>query len=83
MTMNNISVKIDKNLQNKLALTARKTRLTQSELIRRALSQYLDEQVSNREFKSAADLAGELAGCVHGGPGDLAVNPDHLDDFGR
>lgn len=83
MAMNNISVKIDEDLQKKLSLTARKTRISQSELIRRALTQYLDEQAASREFKSAAYLAGDLAGCVRGGPADLAGNPEYLDDFGR
>jgi len=81
--MNNISVKIDKNLQNKLTRTASKSRISQSELIRRALHQYLDEEDSNQEFKSAAAMAGELAGCIHGEPGDLADNPAYLDDFGH
>ncbi|MEX2497319.1 MAG: ribbon-helix-helix domain-containing protein [Wenzhouxiangellaceae bacterium] len=81
--MNNISVKIDENLRKKLTLTARKTRISQSELIRRALTHYLDQQTSSGEFQSAADLAGDLAGCVAGGPADLAENPEYLDDFGR
>jgi len=47
------------------------------------LTQYLDEQAEPREFRSAADLAADLAGCALGGPSDLAANPDYLDDFGR
>ncbi len=32
---------------------------------------------------SALDLAGDLVGSVEGGPGDLATNPKHLNDYGR
>ena len=83
MGMTNISVKIDENLQEKLTLAVRKTQLRQSELIRRALTQYLDEQAVTRQFQSAADLAGDLAGCARGGPSDLAENSAYLADFGR
>jgi predicted transcriptional regulator len=83
MSMTNISFKIDEDLQRKLTRAAQKTQLRQSELIRRALIQYLDEQAEPREFQSAADLAADLAGCALGGPSDLAANPDYLDDFGR
>ncbi|QOC23894.1 CopG family transcriptional regulator [Wenzhouxiangella sp. AB-CW3] len=81
--MNNISVKVSADLQRKLALTARKTQLSQSELIRRALTQYLDEQTQGSDHHSAGDLAGDLAGCIHGGPPDLSCNPEYLDDFGH
>lgn len=83
MFMNNISVKIDEDLRKKLSLTALKTRTSQSELVRRALTQYLDDKTSTRESRTAADLAGDLAGCVRGGPRDLAGNPEYLDDFGH
>ena len=36
-----------------------------------------------REGVSALDLAGELVGSVEGGPGDLATNPKHLNDYGK
>lgn len=81
--MNNISIKIPEELRQRLSSIARSTRLSQSEVVRRALTQYLDEQTQSRDFRSAADLAGDLAGCVHGGPRDLADNPEYLDDFGR
>lgn len=80
--MNNISVKISADLQRKLSQTARRTQLSQSELIRRALTRYLEQPAHGSDFKSAADLAGDLAGSVRGGPPDLAGNPAHLDDFG-
>ncbi len=80
--MNNVSVKIGKDLQQKLSQTAQQTQLSQSELIRRALAQYLDNQAEKQGRKSAADLAGDLAGCVRGGPSDLAGNPEYLNDFG-
>ncbi len=81
--MNNISIKIPEELRQRLCSAARTTRLSQSEVVRRALTQYLDDQAQSRDFQSAADLAGDLAGCVAGGPRDLAANPEYLDDFGR
>ena len=33
--------------------------------------------------QSALDLAGDLVGCLAGGPNDLASNPIHLADFSR
>ena len=35
------------------------------------------------EHGSALDLAGDLVGSVEGGSGDLATNPEHLNDYGR
>ena len=35
------------------------------------------------EGVSALDLAGELVGSVEGGPGDLATNPQHLNEYGK
>ena len=34
------------------------------------------------EGRSALDLAGALVGCLEGGPGDLATNPEHLKGYG-
>jgi len=81
--MDNISIKIPDELRQRLSSIARTSRLSQSEVVRRALTQYLDEQVHSRDFRSAAALASDLAGCVQGGPRDLAANPEYLDDFGR
>jgi len=81
--MNRITVKLPRELQEKLSRSARRDRLSQSELVRRALTLYLDEQARHRAFQSAADRAGDLAGSLRGGPPDLSDNPEHLDDFGR
>lgn len=81
--MPNISVKVSPELQQRLAQVARQNRLSQSELIRRSLTHFLDERAGLGDKKSAADLAGDLAGCVHGGPIDLSSDPKHLEDFGQ
>jgi len=81
--MNNLSVKVPADLQEKLLNTARANRLSQSELIRRALTQYLDHPLPRRDAPSAADLAGDLAGSVQGGPSDLSSNYEYLEDFGN
>jgi predicted transcriptional regulator len=81
--VNNLSVKVSAELQEKLTKTALATRLSQSELIRRALTQYLDHSRTSSEAPSAADLAGDLAGSVQGGTPDLASNQEYLEDFGQ
>lgn len=81
--MNNMSIKIPEELRQKLSSAARRSRLSQSEIMRRALTLYLEEQSRSRNFQSAADLAGDLVGSVKGGPGDLAENPAYLDDLGQ
>ena len=35
------------------------------------------------EGKSVYDLTSDLCGSVKGGPGDLATNPKHLQDYGK
>lgn len=63
-----------------LARLKRATGASDSELIRRGL------RLVHRDLEktpSALDLAGQSAGRFHGGPADLATNPEHLDDFGR
>ena len=41
-----------------------------------------DTYVSVNSSTSAAELAGDLAGCVDGGPVDLSMNPDYMAGFG-
>jgi hypothetical protein len=76
--MSTISVKIDRELQEKLSLTALRNDLSQTELIRRALTRYLEDFESGPKPRSAPDMAGDLAGCLKGGPSDLSTNPVHL-----
>jgi hypothetical protein len=81
--MHSLSLKIPPELHKRLAKTARLSRINQSELVRRALTEYLDQNANGPGFKTPGELAGDLAGSVAGGPEDLASNQDHLEDFGH
>ena len=50
-----------------------------------AFVEFLEGKTQQRMNKgvSALDLAGELVGGVEGGPGDLATNPKHSNDYGK
>ncbi|MEM1240979.1 MAG: hypothetical protein AAGI45_14145 [Cyanobacteria bacterium P01_H01_bin.26] len=41
-----------------------------------------DRQIPVNSVMSAAELAGDLAGCVDGGPVDLSTNPGYMEEFG-
>jgi hypothetical protein len=53
---------------------------SESALVRRGLQLVAAEEQSRR---SALDLAGASVGRFDAGPGDLAANRRHLEDFGR
>jgi hypothetical protein len=57
--------------------------VSKSELVRRALETYLSQRQSSAPFISALDRAGDLVGCLEGGPEDLASNPAHPAGFGK
>jgi predicted transcriptional regulator len=80
--MNAITIKVSSQLDRRLSRAARAQHLSKSELVRRALLRYL-ENGEQKDFVSAADLAGDLIGCLDAGPGDLATNPKHMEGFGR
>lgn len=52
--------------------------------INQALTQTTTKQAQSNVLGSvsAYDLAKNLAGCVEGGPTDLATNPKHMEGFG-
>ena len=60
-------------------------RLSKSELVRRALTAFLQSselEVEGGSSQSAADLLADLVGCCEGGPADLSSNPAYLSAFG-
>jgi predicted transcriptional regulator len=79
--MNTISLKISASLQRRLSALSAEAGVSRSELLRRALEDYLarDDSVASG---SIAALAGDLAGCFSG-PADLSTSPDHMADYGR
>lgn len=82
--MNVLTIKLPPALEQQLDEATRRTHLSKSELVRRALAAYIARPPGEESgFVSALDQAGELVGCFEGGPPDLSSNPRHMDDFGK
>ena len=80
-----ISLKLSDALDAQLTEQAHRRQLSKSELIRRALTAFLqasDQDLDRAAPHSAADLLADLVGCCEGGPADLSSNPAYLADFG-
>ena len=81
--MTTLTVKIPEALERSIAIAARRERVTKSEVVRRAIAEYLARTGKDHKFQSALDLAGALIGSVRGGPVDLATNAKYMDDYGK
>ncbi len=81
--MNTLTIKISEELQQQIEEASRRTHLTKSELVRRALTTYMARKDSDSHAASALERASDLVGCFKGGPKDLASNPKHMEGFGR
>lgn len=81
--MNTLTIKISDELQHQIEEASRRTHLTKSELVRRALTTYIARKGTDGRAASALEQAGDLVGCFKGGPKDLASNPKHMEGFGR
>lgn len=80
-----ISLKLTEDLDAQLTARAQRRRLSKSELVRRALTAFLqspEQGVDDAAPPSAADLLADLVGCCEGGPADRSSNPAYLADFG-
>jgi len=76
------SVKLAPEQREALRAAASAKGITESDVVREALDQYMAAQTSGAPKESVAARAADLAGCVTG-PSDLSVNIRHLDGFGR
>lgn len=79
--MKMLSLKVSDTLDHRLAHAASSRKSTKSEVIREALTAFL-ENAGRGQDGSALMLAKDLAGSITG-PVDLSVNPAHLKQFGR
>ena len=80
-----ISLKLTKALDAQLTEQAHRRRLSKSELVRRALTAFLqasEQGVEGLAPQSAADLLADLVGCCEDGPEDLSSNPAYMSNFG-
>ena len=80
-----ISLKLTEALDAQLTEQAHRCQLSKSELVRRALTAFLQSSEQSDEDsaqQTAADLLADLVGCCEGGPTDLSSNPAYLSDFG-
>jgi Arc/MetJ-type ribon-helix-helix transcriptional regulator len=80
--MKTISLKLTDYLLRKLERTAQQRGQSKSEVVRTALTQFLNGARPEGRPLSVLELAGDLVGCVEG-PGDLSTNPKYMDGFGK
>jgi Ribbon-helix-helix protein, copG family len=81
--MATLIIKINASLAAMLTQLCHREQVTKSELVRRALLAYASPLASAAAMPSALEMAGDLVGCLSGGPADLAANPAYMADFGR
>jgi Arc/MetJ-type ribon-helix-helix transcriptional regulator len=79
--MKAISLKLPDPLFYDLAQRAKTSASSQSDIVRAALSAYL-QSGSEASTASCADRAKRWTGIVQG-PADLSSNPEHLSGFGQ
>lgn len=80
-----ISLKLTEALDAQLTDQAHRRRLSKSELVRRALTAFLQlsrQDVEGSATQSAADVVADLVGCCEDGPADLSSNTAYLSEFG-
>ena len=80
-----ISLKLSEDLDAQLTEQAQRRRLSKSELVRRALTTFLqtsEQAIESSASPSAVDLLADLVGCCEDGPADLSSNPTYLSGFG-
>ncbi len=79
--MKTLTLKLPEGLEARLTTFARQTGQSRSEIVRRAIAQYISG--GNKAHPgSFLDLAKDLAGTIDGPP-DLSTDKSHLDDYGK
>jgi predicted transcriptional regulator len=88
--MSVITLRVGEEIKEALAEYASKQNVNQSEIVRRALKAYLEENEQNGEKTESpkdkkgrlAMLAGDLIGSLEG-TSDLSVNPKYMEGYGE
>ena len=82
MHVETLSIRLSKAERTALRRAAKKVKISQGQLVRKALHAYgvvPDEKAA----PSAYDLVKHLIGKYKDGPGDLSSNPRYMEGFGR
>jgi predicted transcriptional regulator len=79
--MQAISLRLPDPLFFDLMAQVKASAQTQTDIIREAIRDYLQNKTAPQR-KSAAALAARFSGTCDG-PSDLATNPQHMEGFGR
>jgi hypothetical protein len=82
MHVETLSIRLSKAERAALRTAARKGKISQGQLVRKALLAYGVGSVKSAA-PNAYDLVKDLIGKNKGGPGDLSTNPKYLEGFGR
>lgn len=77
-----LSLRISQSERTALLERARRERISQAEVVRRALRAY-GVTPEAEAGSSGYDVIEHLIGTAGDGPEDLSTNPAHLDDYGR
>jgi succinate dehydrogenase/fumarate reductase flavoprotein subunit len=78
-----LSIKVPKNLKARLQATARSRHTTASALLREALEQIVEDKAAIARRPGLLTKHRHLFENLDKGPGDLSVNPEHFEGFGR
>jgi hypothetical protein len=82
MQTETLAIRLSKAERTAIKKRARQDKLSQGDLVRRALRAY-GVTPEPEKAKTGYDVIRHLIGSCKGGPSDLATNPKHLEDFGR
>lgn len=82
MRTETLSIRISKAERTALRVAAQKEKLSQGQLVRKALQAYGVKPVGKNNPR-AHDLVKDLIGKYDDGPGDLATNPKYMEGFGQ
>ncbi len=82
MHVETLSIRLSKAERTALRTAARKGKISQGQLVRKALHAYGVVSVKSAA-PNAYDLVKDLIGKNKGGPGDLSTNPKYMEGFGR
>ncbi len=79
--MKTLTLKLSDDLSTRLVLMARQGGTNKSDIVRKALEEYLSRKQPDTT-NSFFEMAGDIAGCVNGSD-DLSVNKDYLEGNGK